>query len=113
MFFPAKYPIVHFVRFYINARKKQKFVGFVSFAMDNHAFGSRKVGLEKRKNDCLFLVANPQSAYYRSEKFGKILQYLTRHQRQCQLREQNGRRSVVFSDIKTVERGMKVFEEFG
>lgn len=50
---------------------------------------------------------------YKSENFGKILQYMIQHPRQCQLREQNGRRSVVFSDVKSVERGMKIFEEFG
>ncbi len=75
-------------------------------------YGVEKLVLKNEKM-IAFLVANPQSAYYKSENFGKILQYLTRHPRQCQLREQNGRRSVVFSDVKTVERGMRIFEEFG
>ena len=37
---------------------------------------------------------------------------MTNHPRHCQLWEQNGKRSVVFSDVKTVERGMTVFEKF-
>jgi len=75
-------------------------------------YGTEKLVLKNEKM-ILFLVANPQSTYYKSENFGNILQYMTRHPRQCQLREQNGRRSVVFSDVKTVERGIAIFEEFG
>jgi len=75
-------------------------------------FGVEKLVLKNEKM-IAFLVANPKSAYYKSENFGKILQYMTQHPRQCQLREQNGRRSVVFLDVKTVEKGMKIFEEFG
>jgi transcription-repair coupling factor (superfamily II helicase) len=71
-----------------------------------------KYGIEKLilKNERMtaFLVSNPQSPYYQSEIFGKLLQFMTSHPRQCQLREQNHRRSVVFSDVKTVEKAFEV-----
>lgn len=71
-----------------------------------------RYGIEKLvlKNERMtaFLVSNPQSAYYKSEQFGRVLQYMTRNPRKCQLREQNGRRSVVFSDVKTVEKAWKI-----
>lgn len=67
-----------------------------------------RYGIEKLvlKNEQMtaFLVSNPQSPYYQSEPFGRMLQYMTSHPRQCQLREKNHRRSVVFLDVKTVER---------
>ncbi|MDD2995847.1 MAG: transcription-repair coupling factor [Paludibacter sp.] len=72
-------------------------------------------GIEKLvlKNDRMtaFLVSNPQSAYYQSEQFGKILKYMTMHPRKCQLREQNMRRSVVFNEVKSVERARAVLDE--
>ncbi|MDO9154843.1 MAG: transcription-repair coupling factor [Paludibacter sp.] len=75
-------------------------------------YGIEKLVLKNEKM-IAFLIANPQSSYYKSEHFGNILQYITKHPRQCQLREQNGRRSVVFSDVKTVEQAISIFEEFG
>lgn len=74
-----------------------------------------RYGIEKLvlKNERMtaFLVSNPQSAYYSSPVFGSLLQYMTAHPRQCQLREQNHRRSVVFSDVKTVEKAWEILSE--
>jgi len=71
-----------------------------------------RYGIEKLvlKNDQMtaFLVSNPQSPYYQSESFGRLLQYMTSQPRQCQLREKNHRRSVVFSDVKTVEKAWEI-----
>lgn len=50
-----------------------------------------------------FLVSNQQSPYYQSEEFGRLLQYMTRNPRKTKLRENNGKRSVVFTDVKSVE----------
>jgi transcription-repair coupling factor (superfamily II helicase) len=74
-----------------------------------------RLGIEKLilKNDCMtaYLVTNPQSPYYQSESFGRLLQYMTSQPRQCQLREKNHRRSVVFSEVKTVEKAYKILSE--
>lgn len=73
-------------------------------------------GMEKivMKNEKLiaFLVSNPVSSYYQSDYFGRILHYMTTHPRQCQLRDQNGRRSVVFANIRSIEQAMKLFQSF-
>ncbi|HLP06277.1 MAG TPA: TRCF domain-containing protein, partial [Paludibacter sp.] len=73
------------------------------------------LGIEKLvlKNEAMtaFLVSNPQSAYYNSEVFGKLLHYMATHPRKCQLREKNGRRSVLFSDVKSVEKAWEVLKE--
>jgi len=76
-----------------------------------------RYGIEKLvlKNERMtaFLVSNPQSAYYSSPAFGSLLQYLTSHPRKCQLREQNHRRSVVVSEVRTVEQAWAVLSEIG
>jgi len=74
-----------------------------------------RLGIEKLvlKNERMtaFLVSNPQSVYYQSEPFGRLLQYMTSHPRKCQLREQNQRRSVVFSEVNTVEKAFEILSE--
>jgi len=71
-----------------------------------------KLGIEKLvlKNETMtaFLVSNPQSPYYHSEPFGNLLKYMTGHPRKCQLREKNMRRSIVFSEVKTVEKAFEI-----
>jgi len=71
-----------------------------------------RYGMEKLilKNERMtaFLVSNPQSPYYQSEVFGQLLQYMTTHPRICKLREQNHRRSVIFSDVTSVERAWEL-----
>jgi len=71
-------------------------------------FGVEKLVL-KNEHMTAFLVSNPQSSYYQSEVFGLLLKYMTTHPRKCQLREKNLRRSVVFSDVKTVEKAYETF----
>jgi len=50
----------------------------------------------------LFFVSNPDSPYFQSEAFGKILNYVSNHPRQCNFREANGKRSVVISPVASV-----------
>jgi len=72
-------------------------------------FGVEKLVL---KNDQMiaYLVSNLKSPYYQSEEFGRMLQYMARNPRFCKLREQNDKRSVVFSDIKTIDKAWEIFE---
>jgi transcription-repair coupling factor (superfamily II helicase) len=74
-------------------------------------FGVEKLVLKNEKMTA-FLVSNPQSVYYQSDYFGRMLRYITNNPRRCQLREQKGKRSVVISPIKTVEEAKRVFEAF-
>ncbi len=51
----------------------------------------------------LFLPANPQSTYYQSDTFNTLLNYVVNNARQCQVRDQNGKRSIVISNIKSIK----------
>jgi len=73
-------------------------------------FGIEKLIL-KGETMKAFLVSNPQSPYYQSEVFGNLLRYMTTHPRKCQLKEKNMRRSVVFLEVKTVEKAWEILTE--
>ncbi len=72
----------------------------------------KKLGCEKimlkQGRMTLFFVQNPQSAYYRSEAFDRILDYIGKYPRRCNLREQKGKRSMVIANVATVEEGVGV-----
>ena len=63
-----------------------------------------------KKNLTKLRLSARKSVYYQSDEFGRMLQYMARNPRVCKLREQNGRRSVVFSTVKSVEEAWGVFE---
>lgn len=72
--------------------------------------GMEKVILKKGQMS-IFLVTNPESPYYQSEAFDKLLGFIQKHPRECNLREQNGRRSIIIKDIPTIESACTLVEE--
>ena len=73
------------------------------------SLGCEKVML-KQGRMTLFFVSNPQSAYYRSKTFDRVLEYIATNPRRCNLREQNGKRSMVVTGVNTVEEGVGVLK---
>ena len=59
----------------------------------------------------LYFVSNQESPYYQSEAFGKIIDYMSKNPRNCNLREQNGRRSMVITRVENVETAVKILQE--
>lgn len=76
---------------------------------------AKRLGIEKiflkSGRMTLFFVSNPDSPYYQSEAFGKIIGYMSRYPRACNLREQNGKRSMVIKDIKDVQSAVRKLQE--
>ncbi|MDR1881077.1 MAG: transcription-repair coupling factor [Tannerellaceae bacterium] len=76
---------------------------------------ARKLGVEKltlkRMQMSIYLVSNPNSPYYQSEAFDKLLAYVQRYPRECAIREQNGKRSIVVKHVPTVETACRIMEE--
>ena len=72
--------------------------------------GTEKVFL-KGGRMTLFFVSNPDSPYYQSLAFGKVIAYMMKYTRRCDLREQNGKRSMVVKDVTTVEEAVSVLQE--
>ena len=59
----------------------------------------------------MFFVSNSNSPYYQSQAFDSILNYIASNPRRCNIRENNGKRSLVVNDVKTVEDAIVVLEE--
>lgn len=76
---------------------------------------AKKLGMEKlvlkKGQMSIFLIANPDSPYYQSEAFDKLLAFIQKHPRECNLREQNGKRSILIKNIDTVEAACSLVQE--
>ena len=69
--------------------------------------GVEKIMLKQQKM-FLYFVSNPDSPYYQSETFGCVLHYLTNHVHNCTLREGNGKRSMMVSNISSVDAALTI-----
>lgn len=56
-------------------------------------------------------VGNPMSAYYRSKTFDKVIDYIGRNPRRCNLKEVSGRRMMIVDGVKTVGDAVKTLRE--
>ena len=76
---------------------------------------AKKLGMEKvilkKGQMSLFLVSNPDSPYYQSEAFDKLLRFIQKYPRECNLREQNNKRSIIIKNVETVEKACCYIEE--
>ncbi len=72
--------------------------------------GAEKVFL-KGERMTLFLVSNGESPYYQSESFGKLIDYMMKYPRQCDLREKNGKRSMIVKSVPNVETAVSILRE--
>ena len=75
----------------------------------------KRLGIEKATLKAgrmsLYFVSNPDSPYFQSVAFGKVIDYMTRYPRLCNLREVKGRRSMVIQQVETVEAAVKILQE--
>lgn len=76
---------------------------------------AKRMGIEKvilkLERMTLYFVSNLESPYYQSEAFGKIINYMSQNPRICNLREQNGKRSMVIKDVKDVQTAVRIMQE--
>jgi transcription-repair coupling factor len=56
-------------------------------------------------------VSNLNSAYYKSNAFGKCIDYIAANPRRCNIKEKNGKRSMVVTNVKTVGDAVFVLRE--
>ena len=72
--------------------------------------GAEKVFL-KAGRMTLFFVSNPDSPFFQSTAFGKVIAYMMAYTRRCELREPNGKRSMVIKSVENVETAVSVLQE--
>ena len=72
--------------------------------------GCEKIILKQGRMQMQF-VSDPNSVYYQSAAFDKVLNYIGHHPRRCNLKERNGKRFMVVSDVMTVREGVMILRE--
>ncbi len=87
----------------------KELIRIVRLRMLAKLLGMEKVTLKQGKMR-LYFVSHEQEAYFQSPAFGKVINYLQNHAKQCQLREFKGKRSLVVNDITTVEHAVAVLQ---
>ena len=71
--------------------------------------GCEKLILKQGQMQMQF-VSNPESAYYKSKVFDKIIAYLMVHARDCNLKEIRGKRSMVVAHIHSVGQAVETLK---
>ncbi|MBQ3700571.1 MAG: transcription-repair coupling factor [Prevotella sp.] len=65
----------------------------------------------KQGRMALYFVSQKDSPYYQSEAFDRILTFVAQHARQCNFREQNGKRSMTIANVPTVEAAVQLLSQ--
>ena len=74
------------------------------------SLGCEKIMLKQGVLQMQF-VSNLKSPFYKSEMFSKVIGYVTRHVKQCNLKEKNGKRFLRISNIDSVGKAVDVLKE--
>ena len=69
--------------------------------------GIEKILLKQSKMH-LYFVTNPDSPYFQSEAFGRILDYVGHNPRRCNFHETAGKRSVIIADVPSVDVALTI-----
>ena len=72
--------------------------------------GCEKIILKQGRMQMQF-VSNPESAYYKSQAFGRALDYISSHTRRCNLKEARGHRFMIVTGITSVGDALDVLKE--
>lgn len=91
-------------------RQGEELMQVVALRRVGKRLGCEKIILKQGRMQMQF-VSNPNSMYYQSEAFDKVLNYIGYHPRRCNLKERNGKRFMVVNDVKSVEDAVKVLRE--
>ena len=71
------------------------------------SLGCEKIVLKQQRMTLYFVTQN-DSPFYQSEAFGMLLDYVAHNPRRCNFREVNGKRSMVITDVPTIEEAVQI-----
>lgn len=67
--------------------------------------GAERLTLKNRRMT-LYFVRNPESAFYKSDTFERIINFATNSYQRCKLDENRGHRRMIINDVPTVEAAL-------
>ncbi len=74
------------------------------------SLGIEKIVL-KQGNMYIYFVGVENVAYYQSAAFGRILHFLQSNPLRCKIRERNGKRSFLISNVETVSQALSILQD--
>jgi transcription-repair coupling factor (superfamily II helicase) len=76
---------------------------------------AKQTGIEKiilkQNKFIVYFVANEDSAFFQSVEFNRFLQYLQMHPRKVNMKENKGRLSVIFEEVKSIKKALGILKE--
>ena len=88
----------------------RELIGVIGIRRIAKALSIEKVTLKKGQM-ALYLVSNPESLYYQSKAFDKLLTYIQKYPRECQLRETQGKRSILIKHVPNVDKAYNILDD--
>jgi transcription-repair coupling factor (superfamily II helicase) len=95
-------------RFGALPRQAEDLISTVHLRRLGKKFGIEKIVLKQDKMVAWF-IAKQESPFYQSPQFGAILQYLQINQKNCRMKENNGRLSLIIDKIPDVTTALQRF----
>jgi transcription-repair coupling factor (superfamily II helicase) len=87
----------------------QELINSVRLRWLGEELGFEKISLKGERLRGYFVTNN--DAYFNSEIFGKILQFVQTHSRQCKMRDQAGKAMLVIENVKSVDVAIELLHQ--
>ena len=91
-------------------RQSEELMLVVPLRRVGRRLGCEKIILRQGRMQMQF-VSNTQSAFYQSAAFGRVINYIGYHPRRCNLKEKNGKRSMVVSQVASVKEAVEILKD--
>ena len=88
----------------------EELIRVVPLRVCGKTLGIEKILLKQSKMH-LYFVTNPDSPYFQSEAFGRILDYVGHHPKRCNFHETAGKRSVIIAEVPSVNDALTICRE--
>lgn len=90
-------------------REASELIRIVTLRRVARTLGIEKIALKQGKM-YLYFVGDENVAYYQSPAFGRILNFMQRQPQRCQLREVKNKRSMLISNVTSVEEAVDLLQ---
>ena len=88
----------------------EELIRVVPLRVCGKTLGIEKILLKQSKMH-LYFVTNPDSPYFQSEAFGRILDYVGHQPKRCNFHETAGKRSVIIAEVPSVNDALTICRE--
>ena len=90
-------------------KEGEELMRVVKFRRQGRKLGCEKINLSRGLMSMQF-IANRDSAYYQSQTFGRVLDYIAKNARMCELKEIKGVLTMRVKNVDTVEKGVEILD---